>query len=74
MNSVLLPLIIGCLVTNVVSQNDTQCIENPTGEVSLSVAVRGVPGPKGDTGDIGPAGPRGLKGEMGSKGLNYYKN
>ena len=68
MNSVLLPLVIGCLVTNVVSQNDTQCIENPTGEVSLNVAVRGVPGPKGDTGDIGPAGPRGLKGEMGSKG------
>ena len=68
MNSVLLPLIIGCLVTNVVSQNDTQCIENPTGEVSLNVAVRGVPGPKGDTGDIGPAGPRGLKGEKGSKG------
>ena len=68
MNSVLLPLIIGCLVTNVVSQNDTQCIENPTGEVSLNVAVRGVPGPKGDTGDIGPAGPRGLKGEMGNKG------
>ena len=68
MNFVLLPLIIGCLVTNVVSQNDTQCIENPTGEVSLNVAVRGVPGPKGDIGDIGPAGPRGLKGEMGSKG------
>ena len=68
MNSVLLPLVIGCLVTNAVSQNDTQCIENPTGEVSLNVAVRGVPGPKGDTGDFGPAGPRGLKGEMGSKG------
>ena len=68
MNSVLLPVVIGCLVINVVSQNDTQCIENPTGEVSLNVAVRGVPGPKGDTGDIGPARPRGLKGEMGSKG------
>ena len=68
MFSVLLPLVIGCLVTNVVSQNDTQCIENPTGEVSLNVAVRGVPGPKGDTGDIGPAGPRGLKGEIGNKG------
>ena len=68
MNSVLLPLIIGCLVTNVISQNDTQCIENPTGEVSLNVAVRGVPGPKGDTGDIGPAGPTGLQGEMGRKG------
>ena len=68
MYSVLLPLVIGCLVTNVVSQNDTQCIENPTGEVSLNVAVRGVPGPKGDIGDIGPAGPRGLKGEMGNKG------
>ena len=68
MNSVLLPLVIGCLVTNVVSQNDTQCIENPTGEVSLNVAVRGIPGPKGDIGDIGPAGTKGLKGEMGSKG------
>ena len=39
-----------------VSQNDTQCIENPTGEVSLNVAVRGVPGPEGPQGhkeDIG---------------------
>ena len=68
MNSVLLPLIIGCLVVNVVSQNDTQCIENPTGEVSLNVAVRGVPGPKGDKGDTGPPGPRGEPGGVGTSG------
>ena len=63
MHSVLLPLIIGCLVTYVVSQNTSQCIENPTGEVILNVAVRGVPGPKGDKGDVGPPGPKGEPGE-----------
>ena len=54
-----------------VSQNDTQCIENPTGEVSLNVAVRGVPGPggpRGLKGDIGLRGRKGLKGERGVQG------
>ena len=54
-----------------VSQNNTQCIENPTGEVSLNVAVRGVPGPEGPQGpkgDIGPKGEEGLKGDRGVQG------
>ena len=54
-----------------VSQNDTQCIENPTGEVSLNVAVRGVPGregPQGPQGDIGLRGRKGLKGDRGAQG------
>ena len=54
-----------------VSQNDTQCIENPTGEVSLNVAVRGVPGPegpRGPKGDTGPTGGIGLKGNRGVQG------
>ena len=48
-----------------------QCIENPTGEVSLNVAVRGVPGPQGPQGlkgDIGPRGGKGLKGDRGVQG------
>ena len=48
-----------------ISQNDTQCIENRTGEVSLNVAVRGVPGPEGPQ---GPKGDIGLRGEMGLRG------
>ena len=40
-------LIFFCQVSSSVSLNNTQCIENPTGEVSLNVAVRGVPGPEG---------------------------
>ena len=59
MNSVFLLLIISCLETIVVSQNSTQCIENPTGGAILNVNVQAVPG---------PTGPRGLKGETGSKG------
>ena len=54
-----------------VSQNDTQCIENPTGEVSLNVAVRGIPGPegkRGPKGDIGLRGEEGLKGDRGVQG------
>ena len=51
-----------------VSQNNTQCIENPTGEVSLNVAVRGVPGPEGPQGHKGDFGLRGFKGEKGIKG------
>ena len=67
MNSVFLSLI---AITSVqlissVSLNDSQCIENPTGEVSLNVAVRGVPGPEGPR---GPKGDIGIRGEMGMKG------
>ena len=61
-------LVVCSLTSTGVSQNSTQCVENPTGEVSLNVAVRGVPGPKGDTGDSGPIGPQGSKGENGCKG------
>ena len=73
MNSVFLSLIAitSAQLTSSVSLNDTQCIENPTGEVSLNVAVRGVPGPEGPQGlkgDIGPAGEIGLKGNRGMKG------
>ena len=68
MHSIWLPLIIGCLVTDVVSQNTSQCIENPTGEVILNVAVRGVPGPKGDKGDVGLPGPKGEPGPIGPPG------
>ena len=52
-----------------VSQNDTQCIENPTGEVSLNVAVRGVPGPEGPRGPKGDIGLRGIKGLRGDSGV-----
>ena len=58
-------------MTSSVSQNNTQCIENPTGEVSLNVAVRGIPGPEGPQGpkgDIGPRGEIGLKGDRGVQG------
>ena len=50
------------------TQNDTQCIENPTGEVNLSVAVRGIPGPEGMQGPQGNAGPQGMKGATGDRG------
>ena len=49
-------------LTLTTAQNDTQCVENPTGEVSLNVAVRGVPGPEG------PQGPKGDVGQTGSIG------
>ena len=71
MNLVILCLILFCQVNSSVSQNDTQCIENPTGEVSLNVAVRGVPGPegpRGPKGDIGLRGGKGLKGLRGVQG------
>ena len=73
MKSVFLSLIAitSVQLTSSVPPNDTQCIENPTGEVSLNVAVRGVPGPEGPQGpkgDIGPAGEIGLKGNRGEKG------
>ena len=56
-----------------VSQNDTQCIENPTGEVSLNVAVWGVPGPEGPRGPKGDIGPRGRKGSKGDRGVQGSK-
>ena len=71
MSLAILCLIFFCQVSSSVSQNDTQCIENPTGEVSLNVAVRGVPGPegpRGHKGDIGPRGRKGLKGDHGVQG------
>ena len=71
MSLAILCLIFFCQVTSSISQNDTQCIENPTGEVSLNVAVRGVPGPEGSQGpkgDIGPTGEIGLKGDRGVQG------
>ena len=58
-------------LTHSVSPNDTQCIKNPTGEVSLNVAVRGVPGPegpRGPKGDIGPIGKKGVRGNRGVQG------
>ena len=77
MKSVFLALIAitSVQLTSSVSLNDTQCIENPTGEVSLT--VRGVPGPEGprgpkgdigQTGGIGLKGIRGMKGEKGERG------
>ena len=71
MSLAILCLIFVCQVSISVSQNDTQCIENPTGEVSLNVAVRGVPGPEGPQGhkgDIGLRGEMGLKGDRGEQG------
>ena len=59
------------LMNSVSSQNNTQCVENPTGEVSLNVAVRGVPGPEGPQGPkgvIGPRGNNGVKGDHGEQG------
>ena len=59
------------LLNPVSSQNDTQCVENPTGEVSLNVAVRGIPGPDGPQGPKGMIGPRGnigVKGDRGEQG------
>ena len=71
MKLVILLVIFFYQVITSVSQNDTQCIENPTGEVSLNVAVRGVPGPegpRGPKGDIGLRGRKGLKGDRGVPG------
>ena len=68
MSLAILCLIFFCQVSISVSQNNTQCIENPTGEVSLNVAVRGVPGPEGPQGHKGDIGLRGLKGKKGIKG------
>ena len=56
---------LGKTVSQDVSQSDRQCIDNPTGTVSLNVDVRGVPGPQGPR---GRRGPRGNTGETGVKG------
>ena len=66
-NLVILWLTFFCQVSISVSQNDTQCIENPTGEVSLNVAVCGVPGPEGPQGHKGDIGPSRMLGS------NYNK-
>ena len=71
MKLVIICLILCCDLSTPAPPNDTQCIENPTGEVSLNVAVRGVPGPegpRGPKGNIGPTGEIGLKGDRGVKG------
>ena len=73
MNSVFLSLIAitSVQLTSSVSLNNTQCIENSTGEVSLNVAVRGIPGPegpRGPKGDIGQTGKMGFKGDRGVQG------
>ena len=71
MSLAILCLIFVCQVSSSVSQDNPQCIENPTGEVSLNVAVRGVPGPEGPQGhkgDIGPRGKIGLRGDRGVQG------
>ena len=73
MNLAILCLIFFCQVSSSVSQNDTQCIENPTGEVSLNIAVRGVPGPEGPQGPRGDIGPRGKKGIKGDRGVQGEK-
>nr|WNS50085.1 uncharacterized protein 20 [Halisarca dujardinii] len=63
-------IVIG-VVAFAAAQDDLQCIENPTGEVSLNVAVRGIPGqqgPQGIKGDIGSRGQKGQNGDIGVQG------
>ena len=52
-----------------VSPNDRQCVDNPTGTVSLNVDVRGVPGPEGPRGRRGPKGNPGETGVKGDPGM-----
>ena len=62
---------LGKTVSQDVSPNDRQCVDNPTGSVSLNVDVRGVPGPEGPRGRRGPrgnTGETGVKGDPGMKG------
>ena len=62
---------LGKTVSQDVSPNDRQCVDNPTGTVSLNVDVRGVPGPEGPRGEQGPrgsTGETGVKGDPGMKG------
>ena len=54
------------------SNNGTQCISSPTGELEFTAHVRGVPGqegPKGEKGDRGRYGQRGRKGDIGLPGM-----
>lgn len=67
-NFKLITLTIVCFLEYLLAQNNTQCVENPTGEVSLNVAVRGIPGPEGLQGPQGNAGPQGMKGAKGDRG------
>lgn len=63
-------IVIG-VVAFAAAQDDLQCIENPTGEVSLNVAVRGIPGqqgPQGIKGDVGSRGQKGQNGDIGVQG------
>ena len=62
---------LGKTVPQDVSPNDRQCVDNPTGSVSLNVDVRGIPGPEGPRGKRGPkgsTGETGVKGDPGMKG------
>ena len=62
---------LGKTVSQDISSSDRQCIDNPTGTVSLNVDVRGVPGPQGPRGKRGPkgsTGETGVKGDPGMKG------
>ena len=79
MNSEILQLLLVAisliLPHTAVSQDDPsrnrQCIDNPTGTVSLDVDVRGIPGPQGPRGKQGPkgsTGETGVKGDPGMKG------
>ena len=62
-------------VSQDVSPNDRQCIDNPTGTVSLNVDVRGISGPQGPRGEqglkgsIGESGSKGVPGLKGDRGL-----
>jgi hypothetical protein len=70
MKGVLSFILFFCLASVSFSQ-ELQCVANPTGEVSLNVAVRGIPGLQGIQGlkgDVGPTGNPGLKGEQGLTG------
>ena len=69
--SVIVFFLLGKTVSQDLSQRDRQCIDNPTGTVSLNVDVRGVPGPQGPRGERGPkgsTGETGVKGDPGMKG------
>ena len=70
---VLFVVVVVCLADNTVSQSERQCIGNPTGSVSLSVDVQGIPGPKGSRGVRGPNGNKGDKGVQGDRGVQGEK-
>ena len=69
--SVIIFFLLDKTVSQDLSQRDRQCVDNPTGTVSLNVDVRGVPGPQGPRGRRGPkgsTGETGVKGDPGMKG------